>query len=161
MFSNLLIKTDNNGDVDWCLSNVRGSQGRCSIKKSVLKSFAKFTGKLLSLSLFCNKIAGLKSPSLLRKRRRHICFLVNFYKNFKNTFFIEKLRATANSAVFLVHLKPISVCLYLLLTLNKFRFLFYRLLLLWTWFLARGNCFSHRNKLHGHNLSCLFISYLD
>ena len=32
---------------------------RCSVKKDVLKNFAKFTGKHLCLSLFLNKVAAL------------------------------------------------------------------------------------------------------
>ena len=32
---------------------------RCSIKKSVLRNFAKFTGKHLRQSLFFNKVAAL------------------------------------------------------------------------------------------------------
>ena len=31
-----------------------------SIKKGVLRNFAKFTGKPLCQSLFCNKVAGLR-----------------------------------------------------------------------------------------------------
>ena len=31
---------------------------RCSVKKGVLRDFAKFTGKHLSQSLFFNKVAG-------------------------------------------------------------------------------------------------------
>ena len=39
---------------------VRSSHQRCSIKKGVLKNFAKFTGKCLCQGLFFNKVAGLK-----------------------------------------------------------------------------------------------------
>ena len=37
----------------------RSSHRRCSVKKGVLRNFAKFTGKLLCQSLFLNKVAGL------------------------------------------------------------------------------------------------------
>ena len=37
-------------------------------KKGVLRNFAKFTGKHLCQSLFLNKIAGLRSATLLKKR---------------------------------------------------------------------------------------------
>ena len=46
----------------------RGSHQRCSMKKGVLKTFTKFTGKLLCQSLFFNKVAGLS------------CFSVYFVK---------------------------------------------------------------------------------
>ena len=36
---------------------------RCSVKKSVLKNFAKFTGKHLHQSLFFNKVAGLQTTA--------------------------------------------------------------------------------------------------
>ena len=37
-------------------------------KKGVLRNFAKFTVKHLCQSLFFNKIAGLRSATLLKKR---------------------------------------------------------------------------------------------
>ena len=45
---------------------------------SVLRSFAKFTGKYLCQSLFLNKVAG--PATLLKKRLWHRCFPVNFAK---------------------------------------------------------------------------------
>ena len=72
---------------------------RYSIKKGVLKTFAKFTGKQLCQSLFFNKVAELSPASLLKKRRWHRCF-VNFAKFLGTPFFIEHpcwlLPATAN-----------------------------------------------------------------
>ena len=78
----------------------RSSHRRCSIKKDVLKNFAKFTRKHLRQSLFFNKVAGLSYRSqsidlqnksiewflydrpiiLSKKRLWHRCFLVNFAK---------------------------------------------------------------------------------
>ena len=37
----------------------RSSHRRCSVRKIVLRNFAKFTGKHLCQSLFFNKVAGL------------------------------------------------------------------------------------------------------
>ena len=37
-------------------------------KKSVLKNFAKLTGKHLFQNLFFNKVAGLRPATLLKKR---------------------------------------------------------------------------------------------
>ena len=37
----------------------RSSHLRCSVKKGVLRNFAKFKGKHLYQSLFFNKVAGL------------------------------------------------------------------------------------------------------
>ena len=57
---------------------VRSSHRRCSVKKGVLKNFVKIKGKHLCRSLFFNKVAGLMSATLLKKRLRHRCFPVNF-----------------------------------------------------------------------------------
>ena len=42
-----------------CLKYSESLGGRCSIKKGVLRNFAKFTGKHLCQSLFFNKVAEL------------------------------------------------------------------------------------------------------
>ena len=47
----------------WCkcslFTTVRSSHQKCSIKKGVLKNFAKLTRKLLCQSPFFDKVAGL------------------------------------------------------------------------------------------------------
>ena len=58
----------------------RSSHQRCSVKKGVFKSFAKFAGKHLCQSLLFNKVAGHRS--VFR------CFPVNFAK-FKRTSFLQ------------------------------------------------------------------------
>ena len=58
----------------------RSSHGRYSIKKAALKNFAIFTGKHLWLSLFFNKVAGLRPETLLKKRLQHNCSPVNITK---------------------------------------------------------------------------------
>ena len=58
----------------------RSSHRRCSVRKSVLRNFAKFTGKRLFQSLFFNKVAGLKPVTLLKNRPWHRCFPVKFAK---------------------------------------------------------------------------------
>ena len=52
----------------------------CSVRKGVLRNFAKFTGKYLCQGLFCNDIAGLRPATLLKKRFLQRFFLVNFAK---------------------------------------------------------------------------------
>ena len=42
----------------------RSSHQRCSMRKGVLRNFAKFTGKHLCHSLFLNKVAGMRLASL-------------------------------------------------------------------------------------------------
>ena len=65
---------------------------RCSVKKLLLKSLAKFTGKHLCQNLFFNKVAGLRSVALLKKGLWHRCFVVNVVKFLRITFLIEHLR---------------------------------------------------------------------
>ena len=49
-------------------------------KKGVFRNFPKFTRKHLFLSLFFNKVAGLRAATLLKKRLWHRCFPENFAK---------------------------------------------------------------------------------
>ena len=69
----------------------RSSHQMCSVKKSVLRNFEKFTGKHLCQSIFFNKVAGLSprlSPAtLLKKRLWHRCFPVNFAKFLRTPFY--------------------------------------------------------------------------
>ena len=60
-------------------SSIRRSQRRCSVRKGVLRSVRKVTGKHLCQSFFFNKIARMPRPAiLLKKRLGHRCFPVNF-----------------------------------------------------------------------------------
>ena len=62
------------------ITTIRSSRPDVFCKKSVLKNFAKFTGKHLCQSLFFNKIEGLRPATLLKKRLWHRCFPANFAK---------------------------------------------------------------------------------
>ena len=55
-------------------------------KKGVLRNFEKFTEQHMCQSLFFNKVAGLTSATLLKKRLWHSCFPVNFCESSKNNF---------------------------------------------------------------------------
>ena len=55
-------------------------------KKSVPRSFVKFTGKHLCQSLSFNKVAGLSPATLLKKRLWHGCFPVKFAKFLRTAF---------------------------------------------------------------------------
>ena len=65
----------------------RRNHRRCSIKKSVLRNFAKFLGIHLCQSLFFIKVAGLKPANLFKKRLWHMCFTVNFAKFLRTAFY--------------------------------------------------------------------------
>ena len=52
----------------------------CSVRKRVLTNFGKFTGIGLCESLFLNKVTGLRSATLLKKRLWHRCFPECFSK---------------------------------------------------------------------------------
>ena len=64
----------------------------CSLKKTFLRNFAKFTGKHLCQTLFFHKVGGLSPPTLLKNRLWHRCFPVNLSKFLRTPFFIEHLR---------------------------------------------------------------------
>ena len=63
----------------------RSSHRKYSIKKVVLKNFAKFTENHLWQSLFFNKVAGLRPATLLKTRLWLTCFPANF-ENFLRKF---------------------------------------------------------------------------
>ena len=54
-------------------------------EKLVLKSVTKFTGKNLCTNFSFNKVATLRPVILLKKRRWHVCFPVNFAKFLRTT----------------------------------------------------------------------------
>ena len=55
-------------------------------KKGVPRNFAKFTGKNPCHNTFLNKVAGLRTATLLKKRLWHRCFPVNFVKFLRTPF---------------------------------------------------------------------------
>ena len=64
-------------------SMISGSRHRgCFVRKDVLRSFPKITGKHLCQSLFFNKVAGLRPATLLKKR----CFPESFAKFLRKPF---------------------------------------------------------------------------
>ena len=63
---------------------IRSSHRTCSLRKSVLRNFAKFTRKHLCQSLLFNKVAGLRPATLLKRDSGMGVFLwilQNFYKH--------------------------------------------------------------------------------
>ena len=71
--------------------NSKSSYQMGSLKKGVLRNFAKFTRKQLCQGLIFNKVAGLMPATLLKKRPWHRCFSVNFVKFLRTPFCIEHL----------------------------------------------------------------------
>ena len=66
----------------------RSSHQRCSLRKDVLRNFAKFKDKHLCLSLFFNS-------NFIKKESLAQIFFCEFCEISKNTFFTEHLWATA------------------------------------------------------------------
>ena len=66
----------------------RSSHQRCSIRKGVLRNFAKFTGKRPCQSLLLNKVGACNS---IKKVTLAQVFSYEFCKTSKNTFFTEHL----------------------------------------------------------------------
>ena len=63
----------------------RSNHRKCSIKKDVLRNFAKFTGKHVCLR-----------PATLQKKTLAQVFSCEFFEIFKNSFFTEQLWGTAS-----------------------------------------------------------------
>ena len=77
--------------LQFCL--VQSSFWGCSVKMMFLKISENSQENTVSESLF-NKVAGLSTAALLKKRLQYSFFPVNFYENFRNTFFTEHLWTT-------------------------------------------------------------------
>ena len=63
------------------LQKYRSSHLEVFCGKGVLRNFEKFAGKHLRQSLLFNKVAGLRTVTLLKKRFWYRCFPVNFSEN--------------------------------------------------------------------------------
>ena len=75
-------------------ANIKSSYRRWSVRKGVLRNFAKFTGKHLCQSLFFNKATF---ATLLKKKLWHRSFPVKFVKFLRALFYTEHLWATAST----------------------------------------------------------------
>ena len=73
----------------------------CSVKKTALKNFPKFAEEHLCRSVFFNKVAGLRSATLLKKILWHRCFSVNFCDIFQSTYFEEHLQTAASGKIYI------------------------------------------------------------
>ena len=73
----------------------RSSRPEVFCKKGVLKSFAKFTEKLLCKSLFLNKVADQWPATLFKKGLWNRCFPVDFAKFLRLFFFRTPLMAAS------------------------------------------------------------------
>ena len=74
------------------LQKYRSSRLEVFCRKGVLRNFERFTGKHLCQSLLFNKVAGLRTVTLLKKRLWYRCFPVNFSKFLKTPSITEHLR---------------------------------------------------------------------
>ena len=75
----------------------RSNHQRCSMRKGVLRNFAKLTGKHLCQNLFFNKVAGLR-PDFIKKETLAQVFSCNFVGISRNTFFTEHHRMAASGS---------------------------------------------------------------
>ena len=73
----------------------RSSHQRCSVKKGVLRNFAKFTGKHLCQSLFFNEVPG-GACNFIKKEALAQVFSCEFCEISKNAFLTEHVWATAS-----------------------------------------------------------------
>ena len=73
------------------LQKYRSSRLEVFCRKGVLGNFGNFTGKHLCGGLLFNKVAGLRTVTLLKKRFWYRCFPVNFSKFLKTPFITENL----------------------------------------------------------------------
>ena len=91
--------------------NIRHSLRRCSVKRGVLRNFAKFTGKHLCQSLYFNKVAGLpKACNFIKIETLAQVFFCKFCEISKNIVFTEHIWATASKTLNFALESHSSVC---------------------------------------------------
>ena len=91
-------------------TNDRNSYQWYSVKKGVLRNFTKFTEKDLFLSLFFNKVAGLRPATLLKKRRWHRSVPGNFVKFLRTPFLQNTSRGLLRYLQFLKGINLLTLC---------------------------------------------------
>ena len=74
------------------LQKYRSSRQEVFYRKGVFRNFEKFTGKHLCENLLFNKVAGLRTVTLLKKRFQYKCFSVYCSKFLKAPSITEHLR---------------------------------------------------------------------
>ena len=75
------------GSLMEALVESKSTNRRCSLKKGVLKYFAKFPRKTPVLESLFNKIAGLEACNFIKKTLQHRCFPVKLAKFLRTPFF--------------------------------------------------------------------------
>ena len=108
LFWNLLTWSLKMSVVDFNFNNVEGLALSCKwsflvlpslksrrdvfFKKYVFRNFAKFTGKHQCQSLYFDKVAGMRTATLLKDKTVAQVFSCEFCEIFKSTFLAENLR---------------------------------------------------------------------
>ena len=97
------------------LQKYRSSRLEVFSRKGVLRNFKKFTGEHLCQSLVCNRVARLRTVTLLKKRFWYRCFPVNFWKFLKTPSITEQLRwllltTPVNQLIFREELADLQLC---------------------------------------------------
>ena len=91
LISKTKVRKERKSDTGWTNisdpghTRFRSSHRRCSVRKAVLRNFAKFTRKHLCQSLFFNKVLGWPA-TLLKRKLWNRCFSVNFEKLLRISF---------------------------------------------------------------------------
>ena len=65
---------------------IRSSHRSCSVRRGVLRNFAKFTRKHMCQAPFFKKCCRQKTCNFIKKRLRHMCFPLNFAKFLRTPF---------------------------------------------------------------------------
>ena len=84
-----------------CFVKFRISHQRCSVRKSVLRNFTKFTGKHLCQSLFFNKVTGLACNFIQKETLAQVLFC-EFCEISKSAFLTEHVRVTASVSCYII-----------------------------------------------------------
>ena len=91
-------QTSNMEKITTIANSIRSRRPEVLCKKGVLRNFEKFIGKHLYQSLFFNKVAGLRSATLLKKETLVQVFSCEFCEIAKNTFLHRATLVVASAA---------------------------------------------------------------
>ena len=113
------------------LQKYRSSRLEVFCRRGVLRNLEKITGKLLCQSLLFNKVAGLRTVNLLKKRFWYKCFPVNFLKFLKTPSIIEHLRwlllkTPVNQLIFWEELVDLQLCYSLIFSQEVFKYMCFK-----------------------------------
>ena len=135
------------------LQKYRSSRLEVICRKRILRNFKKFTGKHLCQSFLFNKVAGLRTVTLLKNRFWYRCFPVNFSKFLKTPSITEHLRwlllkTPVNQLIFREELIDLQLYYSRIFSLEVFKHMCFKHFKARTYYYGRTSANENMKKWH-------------